>query len=478
MPAFLSVSLPLQPCVHNPALAEISPLCYNAPRQQASDMGAAGMEQGMRQNMVATATMQQFMRTLLATNMDLRLMADEALEKNPVLEELPPPMSEDLPADSEGAPNYEATRRHDLVMDNLVSAETLHDHLEAQVRRSALPPETEAAALCLLEHLNDRGFFEEPPERIAAENALPDSAWRPALAAIRDLDPAGVGAVDLQESLLLQLDRLGESRSLTAELVRRHWEALATHRYAEAAAALGRTEAQVAAAAQRLTRLTPDPGAAFAPAERNVIEPDLLVTRDGSELRVELTGTGIPRLGISEQYRNMLADYADKRDVHSYLTRCIREGKDFIKAIGDRQQTVLRVAQAIVSRQKPFFLKGPQALQPLRMEEIAEAAGVHTSTISRAVNGKYLRCDYGVFELRSFFAAALPAAEGGGEVLSANSVQAAIRALIAAENPAKPLSDAKLEAALAKQGISVARRTIAKYREKLKILPASLRKKI
>lgn len=477
MSAFLSVSSPLHPCVHNPALAENSLLCYNTPRQQASDMGAAGMEQGMRQNMVATATMQQFMRTLLATNMDLRLMADEALEKNPVLEELPLPPPEEDPGTG-GAPDYEATRRHDLVMDNLVSSETLHDHLEAQVRRSALPPDTEAAALCLLEYLNDRGFFEEPPERIAVENALPDSAWRPALAAIRDLDPAGVGAVDLQESLLLQLDRLGESRSLTAELVRRHWEALATHRYAEAAAALGRTEAQVAAAAQRLARLTPDPGAAFAPAERNVIEPDLLVTQDGSELRVELTGTGIPRLGISEQYRNMLADYADRRDVHSYLTRCIREGKDFIKAIGDRQQTVLRVAQAIVARQKPFFLKGPQALQPLRMEEIAEATGVHTSTISRAVNGKYLRCDYGVFELRSFFAAALPAAEGGGEVLSANSVQAAIRALIAAENPAKPLSDAKLEAALAKQGIVVARRTIAKYREKLKILPASLRKKI
>ena len=199
--------------------------------------------------------------------------------------------------------------------------------------------------------------------------------------------------------------------------------------------------------------------------------------RDGAALRVELTTAGIPRLGIAEQYRDMLADYADRREVHSYLTRCIREGKEFIKAIGDRQQTILQVAQAIVARQRPFFLQGPQALLPMRMEDIAEATGVHTSTISRAVNGKYLRCDFGVFELRRFFSAALPAA-AGGEAVSADSVQAAIRALIAGENPAKPLSDAKLEAALAEQGITVARRTVAKYREKLRILPASLRKKI
>ena len=476
MSAFLSVSIPLHPCVHTPALAECPAPCYNTRAGKADEMGSQGMEQGMRQSMVATATMQQFMRTLLATNMDLRLMADEALEKNPVLEELPLPPQEEDPGMG-GAPDYEATRRHDLVMDNLVSEETLHEHLESQIRRSALPPDTEVAALCLLEHLNDRGFFEEPPERIAAENALPARAYHTALAAIRDLEPAGVGAVDLQDCLLLQLERLGESRSLTAELVRRHWEALATHRYAEAAAALGRTEAQVAAAARRLARLTPDPGAAFSPAEQHVIEPDLVVIRDGAALRVELTNAGIPRLGIAEQYRDMLADYADRREVHSYLTRCIREGKEFIKAIGDRQQTILQVAQAIVARQRPFFLQGPQALLPMRMEDIAEATGVHTSTISRAVNGKYLRCDFGVFELRRFFSAALPAA-AGGEAVSADSVQAAIRALIAGENPAKPLSDAKLEAALAEQGITVARRTVAKYREKLKILPAALRKKI
>ncbi|MBQ8899842.1 MAG: LacI family DNA-binding transcriptional regulator, partial [Akkermansia sp.] len=209
--------------------------------------------------------------------------------------------------------------------------------------------------------------------------------------------------------------------------------------------------------------------------ELNVITPDLIVTRDGDELIVTLTGEDIPRLTISAEYREMMSEKAENAELRRYLSRCFREGRELIRAINERQQTILTVAQAIVRRQREFFLRGPHKQIPLQMEDIAADTGVSISTVSRAVRGKFLRCQYGVYELRRFFSAALSTKDGSVE--SAGSVQARIRALIDAESPDKPLSDAALEAALQAEGITVARRTIAKYREQMKILPAKLRRR-
>ena len=424
------------------------------------------MQQSMKQSMVATAAMQQFMRALQATNMELRTLATQAMAANPALEELPPAAEDEDSA----APDYAAALRHDYLLDSLSEAPSLAAHLEEQVRRSALPAKVETAALELVQHLDEHGYFTESPEDIAALHSWSKNTLAKALQAVQDLDPAGVGAVDLRESLMLQLRREGEEQTLAMQLLLGQWNALVQHRYADAARALGESELAVAGAARRIAQLNPDPGSAFSRENTSVITPDILVTRKGDELDVTLTEANIPRLGISAEYRDMMAEQADKPEVRRYLSRCFSEGRELIKAIAQRQQTILQVAQAIVRHQRPFFLRGTAALVPLKMEQIAGDTGLHISTVSRAVNGKFLQCSHGTYELRHFFTTAL-------DGLAPEAVQARLRALIEEEDPRRPLSDARLEQLLAAEGITIARRTIAKYRDALRILPASQRRR-
>lgn len=429
-------------------------------------MSNAGMQQGMKQNMVATAAMQQFMRALQATNMELRTMVTQAMAANPALEELPPTEE----TEDASTPDYAATQRHDYLLDSLSEAPSLAAHLEEQVRRSALSAKVEAAALELVQHLDERGYFADAPQEIAAQHGWSKNTLTKALQAVQDLDPAGVGAADLRESLVLQLRREGEEHSLAMQLLQSYWLQLVQHRYAEAARELGESELAVAGAARRIAQLNPDPGSAFARENTSIITPDIIVTRRGDELEVTLTDANIPRLGISAEYREMMVEQADKPEVRRYLSRCFSEGRELIKAIAQRQQTILQVAQVIVQHQRAFFLQGTSALIPLKMEQIADATGLHISTISRAVNGKFLKCSFGVFELRHFFTTAL-------DGISPESIQTRLRELIEAESPLHPLSDARLEQLLAAEGITIARRTIAKYRDQMHILPASQRRR-
>lgn len=446
-------------------LACATAICYKR-----SNMSSAGMQQGMKQSMVATAAMQQFMRTLQATNMELRTLTTQAIAANPALEELPP-AEEDI----DTAPvDFAATARHDYILDTLTEAPSLTVHLEEQIHRSALPAKEEQAALLLVQNLDSRGYFTEHPTNIAAQQKWSSSLLKKALQAVQDLDPAGVGALDLRDSLILQLRREGEEDTLAMNLLRDCWQQLVQHRYAEAARILNESELAVAGAASRIARLNPNPGSAFAREVNGIIEADILVIPKEDGVEVSLTHANIPRLALSADYREMMAEQADKPEVRQYLSRCFREGRELIKAIADRQDTILQVAKAIVMQQHDFFMRGEAALCPLRMEDIAQTTGLHVSTISRAVNGKYLKCAWGCFELRHFFTTALTT--DNGTHISPETVQARMRELIAGENPQKPLSDARLEQLLAREGICVARRTIAKYREQLHILPACMRK--
>ena len=428
----------------------------------------------MKQSMVATAAMQQFMRTLQATNMELRMQVTQALAANPALEELPPEQDEEMIDFS--TQDSTAARQHDYLLDSLTEAPSLMAHLEEQIHQSALPAREETAALLLVQNLDERGYFIESPESIASRQNWSRNLLSKALHAVQDLDPAGVGALDLRHSLMLQLSREGEADSLAMQLLRDHWHELVQHRYANAAQALSVSEPAVTGAARRIAQLNPDPGSAFRRETAQAIIPDLLVTlqADGTP-EVVLTHANIPRLALSAAYREMMAEQADKPEVRRYLSRCFSEGRELIKAIADRQQTILQVARAIVQHQRVFFTGSTATLQPLKMEQIADATGLHVSTISRAVNGKYLQCSRGIVELRQFFTTALPGGAAGA--ISPETVQSRIRALIAAEDSRHPLSDAALEQLLAKEGISVARRTIAKYRDLLRILPASQRRR-
>lgn len=436
------------------------------------------MSQGMKQSMIASASMQMFMRALQATSMELKQLVSQALISNPTLEEQSNIKSEDNGDEYSYEENYEASSQHSRMLDNISERESLHEHLRQQIHQSAHPAELEEIALRLIDYLNPHGYFEEDSSSIAEDEHIPADKAKKALAIIQELEPAGVGSRGIQESLLLQLKRLGESKGIASELIAEHWEQLIKHRFAEAAKEMNVDIEAIEGAVHRISKLNPDPGSEFSSAEEHSFSPDLVLTRKGDELRVALTGDNIPQLSLSADYRSMMSEKAENAELRQYLSRCFREGRELIHAIEQRQQSILQVARALVVRQRAFFLEGPHAIAALKMERLAEDTGMHISTISRAVNGKYIRCDYGTYELRSFFQTALPrdSATGDEESISAAAVQSRIRALIAEERPEKPLSDAKIANILSEEGITIARRTIAKYRDKMKIMPATMRR--
>ncbi len=429
-------------------------------------MSSASIQQSMKQSMVASQSLQMFMRTLQATSSELAEITNQALASNPTLEEASPV----------NAQGHLATERHSRFLESLAEEESLHDHLSEQIRHSGLEPQLANAALMLCQQLDARGFFEEAPVLIAQREEMSPTLFAKALSCVQELDPSGVGARDIRESLLLQLDRLGERKGIAHELIELHWHALLHRHYAQIAKMMEVEEAAVSGAVHRIALLNPDPGSNFCRAELNIISPDVIIEQQGDELMVSLTGEQIPLLSLSADYRSMMSEQAQNQELRQYLSKCFREGRELIHAIEQRQQTILLVARAIVVRQREYFTQDASALQPLKMEQIAEDCELHISTISRAVKGKYIKSKRGLAELRSFFSSSISSSEVGGSSYSAGAIHQRIAALIADEDPRKPLSDAKLETALAHQGVSISRRTIAKYREQLNILPTSLRK--
>ena len=421
------------------------------------------MIQGMRQSMAATPAMQMMLHALQANQTELEEIINKALAANPALEkaELPPTEQAD----------YRATERRDFAMQSLSSTQTLAEFLEEQIRQNDLPTKVEQAALQIIPYLNRHGFFSESPQVVQQELGLDDKLFHQARRAIYEADPAGVGAVDIRESLILQLKRLGENKGLPMLLLKNHWESLIRHRYADIARALDIDEQSAEAAAGRIARLNPDPGSGFSQAELNIISPDILVEEEEDELKVSLTREASPQLVLSAEYREMMAEHADKAEVRQFLSKCFREGREIIRALSDRHTTLLTVAECITDIQEDFFKKKSASLKPMRLEDVASVTGLHVSTVSRAVRGKYLQCRRGVFELKSLFTSAVH------DDVSADAVKKKIRELIAAEDSTHPLSDADIERQLTEAGMPVARRTIAKYRDGMKILPASLRKR-
>ena len=429
-------------------------------------MSSTGIIQGMQQGMAATPAMQLAMKALQANQTELQELISEALAANPTLEEIRP-----------NADAADPLRTHYSTAtdcDSFCSQQSLAEYLEEQIRHSGLTTKLEAAALSLIPWLNRHGFFAEPLSLIQQETGLPDKQFKQARRILCDLDPAGVGAQDLRESLMLQLSRLGEHRGLPMRILQHHWQDLVKHRYTHIADALEVDEEAAELAAHRIARLNPDPGSGFARTDHHIISPDICIETDGNELNVSLARDSSPQLALSAEYREMMARHADKPEVRQYLSRCFREGRELIRALADRQTTLLLVAQAIAKRQKSYFLAKSAALAPMRMEDIAAETKLHVSTVSRAVRGKYLKSARGITELRALFTTAISTETAAG--VSADAAKRRIRQLIEQEDPAHPLSDARIESVLQAENIALARRTIAKYREQLKILPASLRK--
>ncbi|MBK8071831.1 MAG: RNA polymerase factor sigma-54 [Ramlibacter sp.] len=365
--------------------------------------------------------------------------------------------------------------------------ESLQAHLHRQALSLRLSAEDAAALRFLIESLNDDGYLEDTLESLAAGLAGDDEVqaeelvhhFTVALSLLQHLDPPGVGARSLAECLRLQLAALpaGEpARDCALRICAQPMELLARRDIRRLAQMCGDTEALVRQAIAFIGRLEPKPGRRFEDVERNIIVPDVLVVRTGrgaaQRFRAQLNPDVMPRLRVHDIYASALK--AHKGEGHQALQQRLQEARWFIKNIQQRFDTILRVSNAIVERQKNFFVHGELAMRPLVLREIADELGLHESTISRVTTAKYMSTPQGTFELKYFFGSGLGTETGGNA--SSTAVRALIRQFVAAESTAKPLSDNQISEMLREQGIECARRTVAKYREALRIAPANLRR--
>jgi RNA polymerase sigma-54 factor len=374
-------------------------------------------------------------------------------------------------------------------------AQTLQDHLRSQLAGMRLAPADAAAVLVLIDSLDDDGYLADPLEDIGArlvESGLvadlgqgEDGDGDPveplvahlrcALRYLQSMEPTGVGARDLAECLTLQLRsrQRSEAQAIAIIVCKSHLPLLARRDLKKLMAVTGADETLLREAQALITQLEPKPGRRFAQGAAAAVVPDVIVRKSGREFRVMLNPEVAPKLRINELYANALR--ATRGGIsNSPLGGQLQEARWFIKNIQQRFDTILRVSQAIVERQRGFFTHGELAMKPLVLREIADELGLHESTISRVTTAKYMATSWGTFELKYFFGSGLNT-DAGGEA-SSTAVRALIKQFVAAEDIKKPLSDSALAAMLEEQGIQCARRTVAKYREAMKIAPANLRK--
>jgi len=381
---------------------------------------------------------------------------------------------------------------------------SLQDHLRSQLSSMRLSDADAAAVLVLIDSLDDEGYLADSLEEIAARlreggmaldpddggAADDDDPSDPILTRLRcglrflqSMEPTGVGARDLAECLTLQLRTLprGEAQAIAIIVCKSHLPLLARRDLKKLMAVTGADETLLREAQALIVSLEPKPGRPFSRAEANIVVPDVIVQKSGRGWKVSLNPDVMPRLRINDLYANAIRSQrgAGSRGnglngAAAGLNSRLQEARWFVKNILQRFDTIQRVSQAIVERQKSFFTHGAIAMKPLVLREIADELGLHESTISRVTTAKYMSTPFGTFELKYFFGSSL-ATEAGGNA-SSTAVRALIRQIVGAEDPARPLSDSQISAMLEEQGIHVARRTVAKYREALKIAPTQLRK--
>jgi len=364
------------------------------------------------------------------------------------------------------------------------SQESLQDHLHRQALSLRLTPEGKAALHFLIESLNDDGYLEDSLAALAAGLAGDDleqleaveQEFAVALKLLHHMEPAGVGARNLAECLSLQLldcRNCDETRAAMA-MCQQPMELLAKRDVKRLAQLCGFPDAVIKGAIALIGRLDPKPGRRFVNVERNLVVPDVLVVKSGRGFKVSLNSEVMPRLRVHDIYANALKQ--NKGQGGAALQQRLQEARWFIKNIQQRFDTILRVSSAIVERQKNFFTHGELAMRPLVLREIADELGLHESTISRVTTAKYMSTPFGTFELKYFFGSALGTETGGNA--SSTAVRALIKQFVASESLKKPLSDNQISEMLKEQGIECARRTVAKYREALRIAPANLRKSL
>src|SRR3989449_7331018 len=472
-------------------------------------MAGPGMHQTQNLSLqeVLAPQLQQSLLILQAPLLELRNLVQQEMETNPVLEELPDAPNPDAPAESETPPadddfkeefdrlakldeewrdymaqsssysgrSQEAEEKRQFFFDSIPTQETLQQHLMGQLNQNALDADDRKTAELIIGNIDDNGFLQATPEEMALNTGIPREDFENMLTLVQSFHPPGVGARDLRDCLLIQLKREGRQSSLEYKIIADHMPDLGKRRFPEIARRMGISVEQVQKCANNIARLDPRPGAIFAEAPQNYVLPDVTVEKINGTYQVILNGEQIPHLRISNTYKDIMAQDRNGSEVKDYIRDKIRSGKFLIRSIHQRQQTISNIAREIVSRQRDFFEHGTSHLKPMTMKEIADAVGVHETTVSRAVSGKYMATPWGVFEMKYFFTSGYQTASG--ESMSNTSVKDVILDLVKNENGNAPLSDMEIVEILRERGIPIARRTVAKYRTELNILPSNMRRK-
>jgi RNA polymerase sigma-54 factor len=376
-----------------------------------------------------------------------------------------------------------------------VEAKDLSDHLRDQMRLLDLTPRQQLLAEEFIGNIAEDGYLGASLEEIlrGANQLLEEHAvesdhdtkpqlFTPAeaeemLRIIQKLDPPGVGARDLRECLLLQLEARAETETLAYRLVREAFDDLKAHRWSDLGKRFGLDAAEVQKVADDLAKLDPKPGLQHSSGNDAYIIPDLVVEKIDGQYKVFLNDSGLPRLRISKTYQDIARD---KKKFHGenkeFINQRMNSAHWMIQAIEQRRQTMLKVMNFIVDRQREFFEKGVEFLKPLTLREVADVISMHESTVSRVTNEKYVQTPRGLLPLKFFFSSGLSTTTG--EDASARAIRAQIQKMVADEDPKNPLTDQQIVEMFAQKGVKIARRTVAKYRDQLSILPARMRKRL
>lgn len=491
------------------------------------------LSQKMSQSMVLAPQLQQSLALLQAPILELRAQVEAELEQNPVLEELvnaemdveekasketdeaaePPGLAEpptDLTSDSvpekvssEPADDFQAEfdklaqldqewrdhyaqsnapsrtseedeERRQFMFDSLVVGQSLQEMMLEQVRDAELTPEQMPLAEMIVGNIDERGYLTASLEELAASTGIALEKFVAALKVVQSFQPPGVAARDLGECLKLQLERAGRQETLEYKIVTGHMEALGRRRFPEIARALNQDVVDIQEATDRIGHLEPHPGRAFLPDNQQYIIPEVFVQKVGEDWVVTLNNEQVPHLRISNHYKDLMARSETDPATREYIRDKIRAGKFLIKSLHQRQQTIHNIGTEIVKRQRDFMELGRAHLKPLTMNQVAEVVGVHETTVSRAVSGKYMETPHGVFEMKHFFTSGFTSADG--QAVANTSIKDMVAEIIKGEDQFAPLADDAIVKLLVAKGLTIARRTVAKYRGELNILPSNLRR--
>ena len=470
------------------------------------------------QRVVMTPLLQQAIQLLQLSTLELEQVVRKELEENPLLEELPvdgaegpaptspdgaaeppptPPPAEpvsaetstvdgeradDLPFDLSSVIFDQADERtpvstesrEDLPFENLGGNEvtSLADHLSEQLRLATDDPDTLSIGMAIIGNLDENGYLRAEVAEVAAGTGRPVDEVERVLTLVQGFDPRGVAARSIQECLLLQLTADPDPDPVSVEIVERYFDDLGRRRYADIARAMKLSLDRIMESIDEIQALEPKPGRQFAVVDSRYIVPDVTIQKVGTDYVVVLNEEGIPRLRVNALYRSLLRRSGD--EAKQYVEQKIRSAVWLIKSVEQRQRTLRRVAQSLVNFQRDFLDKGLPFLRPLALRDVGDDINMHESTISRVTTNKYVQTPQGLFELKYFFHSGIVSVNGS--MVSSVSVKQMIKDMVEAEDVAAALSDQEIAQALHGQGLTIARRTVAKYREELGILPSHQRR--